>query len=55
MNTLPQNWNEMTHSEQESWFAKFWWNYTADGEPEGLRADAPQQIKDAYKEWLQQG
>ncbi len=54
MNTLPSDWAEMSRSEQEDWFAKYWIDYIADGETAGLRSDAPEEIARAYEVFLKQ-
>lgn len=52
MNTLPEDWAEMSRSEQADWFARYWLDYIADGETLGVRSDAPEEIRQAYEAWL---
>ena len=52
MNTLPTQWETMSHAEQALWLARYWLNYIADGEVKGLREDAPEEVRKAYEAWL---
>ncbi|NLH62601.1 MAG: hypothetical protein GX478_00195 [Erysipelotrichaceae bacterium] len=49
---LPENWNEMNKQEKSIWFARHCINYTREGETQGIRADAPQDVQEAYQAFI---
>lgn len=49
---LPENWAEMSHLEKDKWFARHYLVYLREGEITGIAEYAPDDVKKAYKEFL---
>jgi hypothetical protein len=54
MESLPENWNEMTHKEKDFFFSRFYVRYLRPGENVGIWDDASDEIKKAYEEFLKE-
>lgn len=51
MEKLPDNWAELSSLEKEKFFAKYYIDYTREGETDGLFDWAPDDIKEAYAQF----
>lgn len=51
---LPENWQELSHLEKDKWFARHWYRYLREGEYDGLRDGAPEDVKQAYEAFLKE-
>ncbi|MBR2812087.1 MAG: hypothetical protein IKD69_11980 [Solobacterium sp.] len=49
---LPENWNEMTRLEKESWFVMYALSQERSGELGGLQNFVTERVKEAYAEFL---
>lgn len=49
---IPDNWKDMSALDKEKWFARYYLRYLREGEAVGLNDDAPESVKKAYEEFL---
>lgn len=54
MESLPENWNKMTHEEKDTFFCKYYGHYLRPGETAGIWEDADETVKKAYVEFLKE-
>lgn len=51
---LPNNWQELTNNEKDLFFHRFYLKYLREGETDGLYSWAPDEVKQAYNEFIEE-
>jgi len=54
MEELPNNWDMLSHLEKEQFFARYYYHYIREGEPDGLQPFAPLSVQEAYAKFLKE-